>query len=321
MDELKVQPPVLYDLTTVGDAFVELRASEGTLPEAHTFEKHLGGSAAHIAIYHVMLGGRAACIAAVGADAHGTFVQNTLRQYKVNAAGLQFTRDHPTTLLFTVRAGRFIQSSWYRLADWQLHNTKDHVTLATTSRFVHGTGLCLWKHPARHSVFEMLRMAKKWDIRTVLQPAYEPALWRDRADAQATIKKTLQFADIVTPTFDDAEHLFGKQTKEDYLRLYHDMGAKTVILTMGKAGCIVSDGGKGIRIPAVDAPVIDPGGINDAWHAALYYALAHGKPLANAAYVGNIVAAYVLQQPGSLVPLPPIDEITQKLVGKSFEEI
>ena len=38
-----------------------------------------------------------------------------------------------------LQALRFIQSAWYRLADWQLHNTKDHVTLAQSSRFVHGS--------------------------------------------------------------------------------------------------------------------------------------------------------------------------------------
>ena len=321
MNDLKVPPPVIYDVTTVGEAYVELRAENSALPEATAFTKRIAGSAALITIYYSMLGGKTNCIASVGADAHGTFIQNTLRQYKVNASTMQFSREHQTTLVFTARLGRIIQSAYYRLSEWQLHNTKDHVTLAQGSKIVHGSGFCLWKHPARHSVFEILRLAKKFDSTTVLQPFFEPALWRNRNDAMATIKKTLQFADILTPTIDDAENLFGKATREDYLKNYHDMGAKTVIMTMGKQGALVSDGSKVLRVPAVEAEVVDPAGVHDAWHAGLYYGINNGKPLANATYFANAVAAWALGQEGALVDLPAPGEITEKLLGKAFEDV
>lgn len=321
MNDLKVPPPVIYDVTTVGEAYVELRAEDCALPEATTFTKRIAGSAALIAIYYNMLGGKTNCIASVGADAHGTFIQNTLRHYKVNASTMQFSREHQTTLVFTARLGRIIQSAFYRLSEWQLHNTKEHVALAQGSKIVHGSGFCLWKHPARHSVFEMLRLSKKYDSTTVLQPFFEPALWRDRSDAMATIKKTLQFADIITPTIDDAENLFGKATREDYLKNYHDMGAKTVIMTMGKQGALVSDGSKVLRVPAVEVELVDPAGVHDAWHAGLYYGINNGKPLANATYFANAVAAWVLGQQGALVDLPAPGEISEKLLGKAFEDV
>jgi fructokinase len=300
---------------------VELRAEDTTLPEAANFSRRIAGSAALIAIYHNMLGGKSNCIASVGADALGTYVQNILRQHRVNATSMQFSRDHQTSVLFAARTGRIIQSSFYRLADWQLHNTKEHVTLAQSSRIVHGSGFCLWKHPARHSIFEILRLSKKFDSTTILQPYYEPALWRNRSEAQTTIKKTLQFADIITPTIDDADHLFGKASREDHLKNYHEMGAATVVLTMGKNGALVSDGQKVVRVPAVEAEVVDPSGVHDAWHAALYYALNKGKALTNATYFANAVAAFVLGQQGALIDLPAPGEITQKLLDKAFEDV
>jgi 5-dehydro-2-deoxygluconokinase len=321
MNDFKVPPPIIYDITTVGDAYVELRAEDCTLPEAGAFERRIAGSAALISIYYGMLGGKANCIASVGADAMGTFVQNTLRQHNVGATSLQFSREHATTLMFSARLGRIVQSNYYRLADWQLHNTKEHVTLAQSSRIVHGSGFCLWKHPARHSIFEVLRLSKKFDCMTALQPTYEPSLWRNRNDAITTIKKTIQFADILTPTIDDAEHLFGKATREEYLKNYHDLGAKTVIMTMGKQGALVSDGSKVVRVPAVEAEVVDPSGVHDAWHAGLYYALNNGKPLANATYFANTVSAFVLKQQGALVQLPAPGEMTEQLLDKAFEDV
>lgn len=321
MNDFQILPTILYDVATVGDAYVEMRTTESTLPEASNFQRHIAGSAAHVAIYSSMLGMKSACIASVGADAMGTYVQNTLRGHKVEVSGLQFSRDFPTSLLFAARSGRMLQTTYYRLADWQLHNTKEHVLIAQSSRIVHGTGFCLWKHPSRHSVFEILRLTKKFSSTTVLQPYYEPALWRDRNDALTTIKKTLQFADICTPTIDDAEHLFGKASREDYVKKYHDLGVEKVILTMGRDGCLVSDGSKIVRVPAVEAKIIDPSGVNDAWHAGLYYAMNEGKELPNAAYFANAVGAFKLQQPGTLVPLPPAEEIAEKYAKRRVEDI
>ena len=321
MNDFKAPPPILFDLTTVGDAFVELHAEETTLPEAKTFERRISGSAALTAIYYAMLGGKVNCVSCVGAAALGTFVQNTLRSYKVDATTMQFSRDNPTSLLFTSQVGRIVQSSYYRLADWQLHNTKEHVAQAQSSRIVFGCGFILIKHPARHSLFEMLRLAKKWDSLTVFQPYYDIAQWPNRGEAQATIKKTLQFADILTPSLADAEALFGKGTREDFLKQYHDMGAKIVIMSLGKQGSLLSDGVKVVRVPAVEAEVVDPNGVNEAWHAALFYAINKQKSQPNAVYFANTVAAWVLSQQGPLVDLPAAGEITQQLLGKPFEDV
>jgi sugar/nucleoside kinase (ribokinase family) len=314
-------PALLHDLVTVGDASIELRSAASSLTEALQFDRIIAGSAAQIAIFNSMLGGRSACIACVGADALGTCVQNELRKSRVDVSGLQYSHEYPTSLIFTARAGRLLQTTHYRLADWQLHVTKEHVALAQGSRIVHASGFTLWKHPARHSIFELLRLSKKVKALTVLQPYYEPALWRDRNDAIATLTKTLQFADLATPTVDDAEHLFGKIPREDSVRRFHDLGAGKVILTMGKDGCLVSDGRSVTRVPAVESRVIDPSGVISAWHAGLFYAINAGKELASAAFFANAVGGYVLQTPGALVVLPSADTIAGQTAGVTFEAI
>lgn len=251
----------------------------------------------------------------------GTFVQQTLRNHRVVVSGMQFSREHQTTLMFASRAGRFFQTSYYRIADWQLHNTKEHVLMAQSARIVHGSGFCLLKHPARHSIFEILRLTKKFNSTTVLQPQYIPSLWRDRNDAVNTMKKTLQFADITTPTKDDAENLFGKQSPDGLVKKFKEIGANTIILTMGKEGCLIAKDGDVERIPAVEAEIVDPSGVHDAWHAGLYYAMNNGKQIYSAAKFANAVSAYVLGQPGSLIPLPSADEISEKLLDMPFADI
>ena len=321
MTEIQIQPSIVYDVTTIGDAYVEMRSHSTSMLEAKTFERFIAGSAAQIALSCAMLGKKAAIIASVGADAMGTFVQTTFRNARVDVSGLQFSREHSTSLLFTARALRSLQTSYYRLADVNLHNTKEHVALAQSSGIIHASGFCLWRHPSRHSIFEILRLTKKYDRITVLNPFYEPALWRDRDEAFEVMKKTLQFADIATPTIDDAEHLFGKLPREEYVRRYHEMGAKEVVLLMGRDGCFYSKGEEMTRIPACPSRIIDPSGVTDAWHAGFYCALRSGKEKIQAAQFGNAVAAYALQQPGTLAVLPSADEIAQKFLKKNFDEI
>jgi sugar/nucleoside kinase (ribokinase family) len=321
MKDDKTPPPILHDLTSVGDAFVELYTEDNSLPEAAQFERRLAGTAALTAIYHSMLGGSTACIACVGADALGNFVQNSLRKHKVEAGNIQFCRDFPTTLRFSAKVGRMYQTAHYRLADWNLHNTKEHILQAQSSRIVFCNGSVLTKNPARHSIFEILRLSKKWSSTTVFRPVYEPSQWPDRQDAQATIKKTLQFADILTPTIEDAEALFGKAPKEEHLKQYHDMGAKTVVMNLGKQGALLSDGSKVVRVPAVESEVVDMEGVDEAWHAAFFYALNKRKAAPNAVYFANTVAAWVISRPGGLIELPPPGEITKELIGKDFEDI
>jgi fructokinase len=252
----------------------------------------------------------------------GTFIHNTLRSYKINVNGLQYSRDFQTSVLYSTLSSQLRQMLYYRLADWQLHNTKDHVTLAQSSRIVHACGFSLWKHPARHSIFEVLRLSRKMNITTVLHPYFEPVMWRDHTDAISTIKKTLQFTDIATPALEDAAHLFGRALREDYVKRFLDLGADCVVLTMGKDGCLVSDGRKIIMVPAIETDsVVDQSGSNEAWHAGLYYAMNQGKELAHAAYFANAVAAYVEQHNGSLVPLPPVGELCERMTGRRFEDI
>ncbi len=317
----RFEPTPTYDCCCVGDAFVELASADHPIPEASEFHRTIGGFAATVALYSAQLGSKTSCIAAVGADPFGTFIQHTFRQAKVQVSGLQFNKEFPTSIMFRGRSGSLDQTLFLRQADWQLHNTKEHTFLAQSCRIVFGSGFGLWKHPARHSVFEILRLAKKVDTITILNPHYGPGFYKDREDGYQTIKKTLQFADIATPRLMDAEDLFGKMSKEDYIKKYLDLGVKKVILWAGREGALVSDGAKIVRVPASIIDVVDRAGTHEAWHAGLMYAMTKGKELANAAYFGNIVAAYVAQRQGALVPIPDAETLAQEMTARSFRDL
>ncbi|NOY07042.1 MAG: hypothetical protein GXO82_10530 [Chlorobi bacterium] len=310
------------EVAVIGEVFVELQSTGASLTNADSFTKQLGGSAALVASAVSALGSNVCMTAAVGADALGTFIQNALQQHEVDVSCLQYSRDHPTSVVFKARSGKLTQALPYRYADWHLHSTRENINRIQNCAIIYGSGYILWKNPARHSLLELLRVASKAEITTIFYPYFESTLWRSRSDAYAVLKKTLKFVDIVTPTVEVAEHFFGKQSHEETVKRYHDMLAKNVVLNLGNDGCLVSKGNSRINHLSPPGPVnIDSPGINEAFQAALLVATQHGKELETATRFALAAATYASQKNGPELDLPSAETICQEILQTSFEAL
>jgi sugar/nucleoside kinase (ribokinase family) len=73
------------DVVSVGELVVDLISVEqtGTLGNATTFRRYLGGSPANIAVYVSRLGGTAAVISKTGIGAFGKFLKSQLGRHGV----------------------------------------------------------------------------------------------------------------------------------------------------------------------------------------------------------------------------------------------
>jgi fructokinase len=90
----------------------------------------------------------------------------------------------------------------------------------------------------------------------------------------------LGFATITKPSRDDAVRLFGRDKEpEEYIELYHKMGPKVVVFTMGADGVLLSDEGKLTHIPARPIKALDATGAGDSFWAGFLVALLDGNPL------------------------------------------
>ncbi len=308
------------EVAVIGEVFVELQSTGASLTNAESFTKQLGGSAALVAAAVSALGSNVCMTAAVGADALGTFVQNALLKHEVDVSCLQYSRDHPTSVMFKARSGKLTQALPYRYADWHLHSTRENINRIQNCAIIYGSGYVLWKNPARHSLLELLRVANKADITTILYPYFESTLWRSRSDAYAVMKKTLKFVDIVTPTIEVAEHFFGKQSHEETVKRYHDMLVKNVILNLGNDGCLVSKENSSINHLSPPGPVnLEAPGVNEAFQAALLVAIRHGKELETASRFALAAATYASRSPGHEIELPAAEVLCREVLQTSFD--
>lgn len=118
------------------------------------------------------------------------------------------------------------------------------------------------------------------------------------------------YATITKPSLDDATRLFGRdRTPEAYIDLFHEMGPRVVILTMGAGGVLLSQEGRITPIPARPVAVVDATGAGDAFWAGFLVALLDGNPLKHCALFAREIVERKLTTVG---PLP--DTIDRQVV-------
>ncbi len=96
--------------------------------------------------------------------------------------------------------------------------------------------------------------------------------------------------------------LFGPdKTPEEYIGLFHEMGPRVVVLTMGAQGVLLSEEGRISHIPARPIVIADATGAGDSFWAGFLVALLEGHSPRRCALFAREVAERKLTTVG---PLP-----------------
>src|SRR3712207_998349 len=110
------------DVLTIGEMVVDFISVEktDTLSNASTFERHLGGSPANIAVYVSKLGGTSAVIAKTGIGAVGQFLKSELQRHGVTTDFLLMDHRTHTTVIFISSTAATPDFEEFRSGDYLL---------------------------------------------------------------------------------------------------------------------------------------------------------------------------------------------------------
>jgi sugar/nucleoside kinase (ribokinase family) len=118
----------------------------------------------------------------------------------------------------------------------------------------------------------------------------------------------LPMTDLLFVNAEEARMLTGMaDARAAGLRL-RERGTGTVIVKLGRGGCLVLREGAEISAPAYDVPVLDTTGAGDCFAGGFLAALGRGAPLEDAARFANAVAALSIQSLGATEGLRSSDE-------------
>ena len=302
------------DLLAVGEVLVDLISKEeaDSFIEADNFERYFGGSPANIAMNLARFGKKTALISRVGYDGLGDYLIKRLEEAGVITDTISVDRDNNTTVIMVTRSRKSPSFIAYRGAEKFIDSDEIEEEDIIKSKIIHLSTFALSAPESRRAIEKIINIARDQKKIISLDPNYRPQLWEGRGDGIEYIKNLLPKVDIIKPSLDDAEALFGRGDAESYIKSFHDSGCRLVILTQGANGLVVSTGDKVKHFDSMATEVVDTTGAGDAFWSGFYIGVISGYSLELAVQLGNSVAAEVIKEVGAIVELPDEESLFRK---------
>src|SRR5215208_2447658 len=220
-----------------------------TLSNASTFRRFLGGSPANIAVYVSKLGGESAVIAKTGIGAFGTFLKSELQRHGVTTEYLLMDHRTHTTVIFVSSTSATPDFEEFRSGDYLLRPEEISEEAISRTRVVHASTFALSLEPCRSAIIGAFRTAREMGKIVSLDPNYSRRVWPDHKEAKGVIREAYRYVNVTKPSADDARRVFGPDYEpEQYIEMFHDLGAEIVILTRSGGVITASDNGNVERV-------------------------------------------------------------------------
>jgi 2-dehydro-3-deoxygluconokinase len=158
------------------------------------------------------------------------------------------------------------------------------------------------------TVFAAMQLAREAGTGVSFDANLRLKLW-PLARARACITEVISMSDIFLPSLDDAISLCGLDQPDEIIDWGHALGAKAVVLKLGRGGALVSDGSRRERIAGHEVRLIDATGAGDCFSGNLLARMAQGASLFEAARYANAAGALAIQGFGAVAPLPRPDAV------------
>jgi sugar/nucleoside kinase (ribokinase family) len=299
------------DIITVGELLIDMISTDyGENFECDTYRKFFGGSPANIAMNVKKLGISSLVASAVGKDGLGKFLIKHLHEANLYSDCVQEV-DYATSMVLVTKSKNSPVPIFYREADYYLAYTPQLEEALINSKIAHFSCWPISRMPVRDTIEKLLEVARENNLLICFDPNYHPMIWQKGEDGVEYVKSIISKVDIVKPSEDDAERLFGKDSPQNQIEKFLKLGAKLVIMTLGKDGAIVSDGTETITCNTLATEVVDTTGAGDAFWSGFYAAVVKGYTIREALNFGFAVSAYKLKFTGAVVDLPKLEVIKE----------
>ncbi|MFI5358032.1 MAG: carbohydrate kinase family protein [Opitutales bacterium] len=248
---------------------------EGLLLAIDAMPVKAGGCAANVAIDLAKQGLAVDILGCLGEDSAGKVLTATLEKHHVGCAQMVHTDRYPTSktviLLVEGQDRRYIHVFGANRALTVGQISREWV--AGLKVFYFG-GLFAMPDIDPREFGALLEFCRARGVTTVVDVVTSQD-WTGTRD----LLPLLPHIDYFLPNDDEALQVTGQTDPRAQLRFFATHGARTVIITQGKAGAIAARDGKFWRCGAHTARVVDPSGSGDAFAAGVVTGISRGWDL------------------------------------------
>ena len=166
--------------------------------------------------------------------------------------------------------------------------------------YLSGISLAILSPQERSAALELLHEVYAQGGRIAFDPNLRPALWPSIDAARQVFERMVGLSDILLPSRQDLQALYGVGDSREQMRLLTQMGAREVALTCDADETLVFDGELPVLTPP-KAKVVDTSGGGDSFNGAYLASRLGGAGAIEAGLRGLALAARVVEQPGALI--------------------
>ncbi|MBA2596822.1 MAG: sugar kinase [Chloroflexia bacterium] len=269
----------------------------------------VAGTAAGTSVDLAKLGVDVLAMGAIGEDAAGNFIVDTMQRYGIDTSGLRRKSTVQTSAtMLPIRPNGERPALHVLGANAELTVEDVDFEAIATARHLHFGGTYLMPKLDGSPTARILAFARERGVPVTLD-----LIAIDRPDLLEVIAPALPYVDYFMPGLDEARMISGLHNRQDVIRFFLDRGARHTVFKMGADGSSIAWQGENgaieeIRVPAFASPVVDSTGCGDAYCAGFIVGLLRGWDLVQSARFGSAAAGLVIRGLGSDAGIVDFDQ-------------
>lgn len=265
-----------------------------------------GGKGANQAVQAAKLGVPAYLVGCVGEDAQGAYLLQTASTYGVNTERVSMVSDVSSGMgVISALDDGSVFASIVRGANYAV--TKEHIDAAESLLREAAIVILQMEIPTEINAYA-IQKAKACGCKVIL----------NAAPAMEMPERYLQMCDIIV--VNEVEAAFYLKTELSSIDEAKIGAAKLadsydadIIITLGKAGAVVSDGGNITFLPAKEVKAIETTGAGDSFIGGVGYALMEGMSLTDACKFATACSAITVCRLGAQDSMPVLSEVQSSI--------
>jgi sugar/nucleoside kinase (ribokinase family) len=276
-----------FDVTVVGHFTID----SIFLPNRHSPFVVLGGSAAYVSLAARRLDTRVSVVSKVGSDFPEAY-NWWLRQEGIDISGV-VKEESASTTRFELKYGNDAAERVLSLRNRAPPITEDDLPKSQKADVIHIAPV------AGEITYEVAEKLKSHADVLSLDPQGLVRSFDEAGNVvlvPLTDRRVLKLVDIYKSSLSEVEAVTGLSEPDAAIELLHKFGVKTVIVTLGEDGAVVSVEDTTYYAPAYKPEkIVDPTGAGDAFIGGFLAEYVYGENYLRCACVGSAVASLVVE--------------------------
>ncbi len=300
-----------------------LAQQEGRLSDVRSFYATVTGAELNVAVGITRLGLTARYMTRLGNDPRAQRIRSFMKENNISDDLVITDNNHQTGCMMKgMGAPTEHEIYYYRQETAASFISVEDIDALDLSdiRAVHITGV----FPAISDTTEkacrrLIERANEEHITVVFDPNLRGILWTTDKHTLELLNEFAAKADVFLPNLNEAEKLCGIASPNEISEHYLELGAKKVVITMGKKGAFYKSRVESGIVPTFRADeVINTLGAGDAFAAGLLSGICDEIPLGEAVIRANAVGCIQIQNNSDNSGLPTMQQLREYMLDHRF---